>query len=305
MWRLKMKRLIFSCFILLLVVLFAVEGGEYSKKPMPAQKLSCAEVSEKVLDDCPECENIDKNCEEGECLDNKSKQDVCLDDECKNDEQIDNMMQFSKLSNIVEYNSEEEDYASICVIGNANLNLSPDSAQICVKIEKLDEEITNSKTQCFETFERAVEELKKAEIGEDEICLNYFNCYPEYNFESGRRLTGYFSDISFCVNVKSLDNINNVVNSLLESGVTSIYEINYQVSDLENAYSQALSQALENAKTKASKLLGKEDLKIVRINEERIYTSNNMYRSYAEQYSTSPLIGKINIEARVVVEFEV
>ena len=85
--------------------------------------------------------------------------------------------------------------------------------------------------------------------------------------------------------------------------MSSICEINYQVADLEGAYSQALSQALENAKTKASKLLGKEDLRIVKINEERIYTSNNMYRSYAEEYSTSPLIGKINIEARVIVEF--
>ena len=302
-----MKRLIFSCFILLLVVLFAVEGGEYAKKPIPAHKLSYAEVSQQVLDACPDGECEDKNCEEGECIDNideeKSDQDSSQD-ECRDERCIDKMMQYSKLSNVIEYNLDEEDDASICVIGNASLSLSPDSAKICVKIEKLSEEITQSKTQCFETFEKAVEALKGIEISEDEICLNYFNCYPEYNFESGRKLTGYFSDISFCVTVKSLDNINNVVNSLLESGVTSIYEINYQVTDLENAYSQALSQALDNAKTKASKLLGRDDLKIARINEERIFTSNNMYRSYAEEYSTSPLIGKINIEARVVVEFQ-
>ncbi len=298
-----MKRLIFSCFILLLVVLFAVEGGEYAKKPIPAQKLSCAEeVSEQIeRNDCLDEICLDKIPEE-ECLSGECS-DECQNGECSKEEQIDKMTEYSKLSNVIEYNFEDEDEATICVIGNASLNLSPDSAQICIKIEKLDEEITQSKTQCFETFEKAVASLKDDGIGEDDICLNYFNCYPEYNFESGRKISGYFSDISFCVTVKSLDNINNVVNTLLESGVTSIYEINYQVSDLENAYSQALSQALENAKAKASKLLGRDDLKVVKINEERIYTSNNMYRSYAEEYSTSPLIGKINIEARVIVEF--
>ncbi len=295
-----MKRLIFSCFILLLVFLFAVEGGEYSKKPLPAQKLSCAEeLSEMIeLNDCAD----------DECFEDASQyegilNEECNDRECVEDENIDNMIQFSRLSNIVEYNLEDDDETTICVIGNASLNLSPDSAQVCIKIEKLSEEISQSKTQCFETFDKAVASLKENGIGEDDICLNYFNCYPEYNFESGRKITGYFSDISFCVTVKSLDNLNNVVNILLENGVTSIYEINYQVADLENAYSQALSQALENAKTKASKLLGREDLKVVKINEERIFTSNNMYRSYAEEYSNSPLIGKINIEARVVVEF--
>ncbi len=61
--------------------------------------------------------------------------------------------------------------------------------------------------------------------------------------------------------------------------------------------------AVENSKEKAAKVLGRNDLKIVSVKEEYVYSCNSLYRNYMDDMSASDLIGKLEIEARVLVEF--
>lgn len=203
----------------------------------------------------------------------------------------------------VKEDEECEDCVSICVRGSYTSMVSPDKATIYAVIENLDTDMKNSKELNYTAFDKVVSSLKGRGLSEEQICLEYFSCCPSYDYSNGRTLQGYMTSTSFTVQVDEIGNLKTYIDAMTENGVTSICNIKYELSDMEEQYSQALSGAYENARTKAEKLLGNEDLKLVRIREEMVFSSNNLCRSYVEGVSTD-LIGKVQIEAMVSAEFE-
>ena len=216
---------------------------------------------------------------------------------------------------IIEYDEEEqniqlieegddcENCVSICVRGKSELSLSPDRAVIYAVIENLDTDLTKSKDNNYTAFDNVVSALKASGVNDQQICLEYFNCAPSYDYSSGRTLQGYMTSTSFTVEVEEIENIKTYIDVMTENGVTCICNIKYQLSTMDEEYTNALALACENAKAKAVKLLGNDNLKLVKIKEEMIFSSNNLCRNYVEGVS-SDLMGKINIEASVFAEFE-
>lgn len=219
---------------------------------------------------------------------------------------------------VIEYETEEEnnsvlseeelgekceDCATILVRGKSVISAKPDSAIIYAVIENANSDMKASKDANYEMFDGVVSSLKNIGAAEEEICLQYFSCCPNYDYSNGRTLQGYMTSTSFSVKVDNIDNIKNYIDTMTENGATSICNIQYQLSSIDEQYSSALSSAYENAKEKATKLLGNDKLKLVKIREEMVFSSNSIARSYVEGVSTG-LMGKIEIEARVLAEFE-
>lgn len=202
---------------------------------------------------------------------------------------------------------EENDDACetcVCVFGKAKLTLTPDTATITACIEKFNEDINASKNENMTILNDVMDALKTEGISEEKITLDFFTAHPSYDFTAGNHPIGFYSKSCFTFEVDNLNNISNYINILTEKGITDICNINYTVSNIEEEYTNALSQALENAKAKASKLLEKDNLNICSIREEAVFCSNNLCRKYIENLSSS-LMGKVEVEARVLVEFEV
>lgn len=197
------------------------------------------------------------------------------------------------------------DELCICIIGSAKKSLTPDSAVVTAVIETLDADIKNSKDKNFELFSGAIDALKNNGVDSESIVIESYTSYPSYDYTSGKTLVGYYSITTFTFEVRDLDNLKKYIDVATESGVTSIRSLNYQVSNLEEEYSNVLMSALENAKEKAAKLLGRTDLKVCNIKEESVYFSNSLYRAYADKMSSdNALVGKLEVQARVVVEFQ-
>lgn len=226
---------------------------------------------------------------------------------------------FSYAQEIIEYESEEDktevetiaqteiqedcqECICVCVRGSSKISKSPDRAKICAAIEILDTDMNKSKEDNFNTFDKIVSALKKKGLTEEQITLEYFNCCPSYDYTNGKTLQGYLTDTTFCVQLDNIADLKSYIDVLTENGVTSIYNIEYQLSTLEAEYASALASALENAKTKASTMLGSEDIKLVSIKEEMVFSQNNLCRSYVEGTSTE-LVGKIEVQARICAEF--
>lgn len=213
-----------------------------------------------------------------------------------------------EIRNSVEENESEskencENCACVCVTGKSTLSLSPDSAKICAVIEILDTDITKSKEANFEAFDKVVEALKKDGISEEKIVLENFRCCPSYDYSNGRTLQGYMTTTTLCVEVDELANLKSYIDTMTENGVTCVCNVQYMLSSMEEEYSNALASAFANAQEKASKLLGRDDLRLVRVREERVFAPFTLCRNYVDGVSND-IVGKIEIEACVVAVFE-
>lgn len=274
----KVKKVFISLAIILMATLLLVGGvgGAVKRKPIEAREMAHAQVIEYE-------EGVEEN------------NDTIVD------EKFENKILNESLQKVSAENVEED--VNICIFGNAKLSLSPDRAKISACIQFLESELDKAKENNFQAFEKLIKALKEIGIDENAITLTHFNCHPNYNYDCGRKIVGYYSTTSFTVKVDALDKIKECVSVMTENGVTEINDIVYEVSNLDEEYSVALKNAVENAKEKAGKLLNRDDLKIVSVKEEYVYSCNSLYRTYAGEMSASDLVGKIEVEARVLVEF--
>ena len=208
---------------------------------------------------------------------------------------------------VVEYQAEEDSLEGLelCVIGNATKNVSPDSAMITAVIETLDMDISKSKDANFEIFDNVLAALKEAGVDENKIVLDSFTSYPSYDYNAGKTLIGYYSITTFTFDVDNLDNIKTYIDTITEKGVTSIRNINYQLSNMDEVYQDVLLMAIDNAKAKAEKVTGGQELIVKGIKEEYVYSCSTLYRAYSDSLENNALVGNIEVSAKVTVEFEI
>ena len=256
-----------------------------------------------VVENIENNKKIDKNSEKitknAEIL-NKNK----INNANSNNLLVDNSLKPTDLANdnITNRSVATDGRMELCVIGNASKSVSPDYAQITAVIETLDSDMVKSKDTNFEIFEKVLKALKDKGIAEEDIVLDSYTSYPSYDYSMGKSLVGYYTLTTFTFNVDNLDNIKSFVDTATENGVTSIRNINYELSNMDEVYQEVLMMAIDNAKAKAEKISGGE-VTIKSVKEEYVYSCTSLYRTYAENISQS-LVGCIDIEARVSVEFE-
>lgn len=198
----------------------------------------------------------------------------------------------------------EDNFASICVIGEASTEISPDRAKITASIQTLSSDMQESKDKNFEILDCAINALVDFGVERESIITQYFSCRPSYDNGYGREIQGYYAttNFSFCIN--NLENIKGAIDVITECGVTSVCNINYEVSNYEEIYNQTMIEALENAKVKAGKLVeGDGELPVLSINEEYVYCCGNLYKDYSDAMVENNLVGKITINAKLKVEF--
>lgn len=201
--------------------------------------------------------------------------------------------------------AKADDVSSICVIGEACQEVSPDRATITACIETMSQDITKAKDENMQLFNDCVNALIDCGIQKDSIITECFSAYPSYDYSNCRTLTGYYATTTFSFKVNSLENIKPCIDAVTTHGAISIRNINYEISNQEEVYSQTLLTCLENAKQKASQLSGQDidSLQLLSINEEYVYTSSSLYRNYNDGMIDNDMVGKVTICARLKVEF--
>lgn len=208
---------------------------------------------------------------------------------------------FSGVSTLA--NESQQNYC-VTVIGNATSSMKPDKAYVTVQIETLDSDMKKSKDDNFALFDKITGVLKENGLNDSDIVFDSFYSYPSYDYSGTRTLNGYYSQTTLTFAVNNLENLQNLISIVSENGITKVSNIRYEISTKDQVYSDVMLKALENAKEKAKALTGKEDLSIKSIKEESVYSSSCLYKSYYEGANIADFLGDIEVEARVVVEFE-
>ena len=210
--------------------------------------------------------------------------------------------------------------SKIVVTGEGEICLIPDTAIVSVGVESLNESLIAAQTENSSSMNALVGVLKELGVLEENIKTKGYNVYQRYDYTQGEKLIGYQVSNYLEFKTKDVDNVGSIISKLMENGANRFSGVTFTLENSEEAYKQALSKALENAKNKASALYGGE-LEIKKIIEEK-NTSYYLRDSYGYANSISEttkfmkgeikvsaettkfMKGEIKVSACIKVEFE-
>ena len=199
---------------------------------------------------------------------------------------------------------------SITVSGSATVSAVPDRASLSFTIEQRGNKLSSLKTQVDQASRRLIDDLLDHDIAEKNIRSFQLHVYPRYeNSDNGKqRQSGFVVMRSIDVTLPSLDDYDQIIDLALAQGVTRVGQIQFEVSDQDALYQQALQKAYQTALEKAQFLAATAQLEIgatLRIDEQSMSQPVTFQMSEMSSRSKSPsLPGEQSIDARLQVQFE-
>lgn len=176
----------------------------------------------------------------------------------------------------------------IAVVGSGEYETKADTVQINFGFKTRADTLLEGQNKIKEAIDKISNDLKKSDENV-KLYINYSSSYPVS--ESG--LLFYEFDCGMMIKSNKVDEVDNLANSLIEAGATSIYGTNYSLENKNEAYINALLKAKENADNKVKAIYSSATLKGLK--EESCYSCCD--------YSKSKTI-KICAKLKAVYEFE-
>lgn len=167
------------------------------------------------------------------------------------------------------------------IVGKSTQKIEADSAEIFVRIENVDMSLDVSKEKTMSQFDSAKNSLIANGISSEQIKITSFTTNPSYDYSSGKTIVGYYAILNFFYELDNLSTFTNNIDSLISSGITEINYVNFKLSNAEEVYQQNLNLAVENAIQNAKKLLEKDEITVLEIEEESSYYSPILYRNFS------------------------
>lgn len=215
---------------------------------------------------------------------------------------------------------------SISVTGEAVVKVEPDMVIVTFGVETYDNDIVAAKEQNQAIVQKAFAAIRELGIEESAIQTDHISIEPRYkdrSYESDT-ISGYFVRNTVAVTLKEPEKLEDLLTKLLQTGITSVHSVNFQVSDLKPHREHARELALLAAKEKAEKMtavLGQKLGRPTQIVENQNYwwvngwggryssMSQNVVQNAAPaggegEEADSVALGKISVRANVSVTFE-
>lgn len=211
------------------------------------------------------------------------------------------------------------------VSGFAEKEITADYLEMSITIKEND---NIKKDNDFAVREKNVlDALKKLGINEADIRLENFNVYRFGWSNSSNR---YSLSKSYIVKVRNMDSINEFTIRLFESGANDLEIIRRVKTDLEKYKEEAVKEAVENARARASLIATTLNVSIglpilvseLRESEPELNSRQNLFYAYQKLQSTGAVhrsvadsaptpsdsnvdIRKMKVSYRVVIQFEI
>lgn len=180
--------------------------------------------------------------------------------------------------------AEEISNIEVTLKGNSEIFVDPDSVDINVVVNLKDFNYKDLQTNLENAYNKISKSIKKLD-NEISVSNKSISIYETTCDE----FTGYKGYLSIIINTQNLNLIDKITLICLDNGATSVNSNNYNLTDKKQAYNEALSLAISQAKEKASSLY--KNFKILEICEESSYD----YCNY----------GMIKVSVNVNVKFEI
>lgn len=211
---------------------------------------------------------------------------------------------------------------SVIVNSSEKVTVVPDIAQVVYSVRTQAREAATCQQQNTEQVSQVIALLKELNVAEASIQTSDYYMNPVYDYSGNTaRVTGYEAITTLTVSDLPIEGLDEILAESVSGGINTISSITYQASKYDESYQVALTAAVETARQKAEVLAKAADCNVgavISMQEtsgysEARYSDNaltNMYRStakaelYAAEDTAGIMPGEIQVEASIVVEYQ-
>ncbi len=143
---------------------------------------------------------------------------------------------------------------TITVTGIGNVKLAPDKAEINLGVTSEAVTAAEAQQKNSEAIDAVIEALTGAGVEEKDISTDNYNMYPKYDYNRDGAIIGYFVSNNLSVANQSIDDVGVLLSTAVNAGANEIGGVNYTCSTYDDAYGQAMTDAVASARAKAEAL---------------------------------------------------
>lgn len=209
--------------------------------------------------------------------------------------------------------------SGICVSGEEKIQATPDIAEITYSVYTQEKDAKTCQTENAQDVDAVLSLLKEKGIDEKDIRTNNVGLNPIYDWNDGRKITGYEMTTEIVVSSVPIDEAGTIISDSVNAGINSIDSVQYQCSNFDELYAEALKNAITSARKKADLMAEAGGKKVVAMTQVQelssgdqavAYTSNNMKQmavmeADSADAGTSLMPGQVEVEAEVSVTFSI
>jgi uncharacterized protein YggE len=216
---------------------------------------------------------------------------------------------------IFQWGGNQQIVPTISSSGEGVVYLTPDIAYVYIGVHTEADQVSTALTNNNAQAQDIADALEALGVAKEDIQTSNFSVYPmtEYGPE-GEVTRQYFSvDNSVYVKVRALENLGQVLDSVVRSGANTINGITFDVQDKEAAIKLAQADAIEKAKLQAQDLATAAGVSLGKMIGISVYSSNyptTMYEGkgggYAMDASNVPVsVGQLTITATANLSYKI
>lgn len=202
-----------------------------------------------------------------------------------------------------------DDRRTVSVSGNAEIEVEPDIATVQMGVFVFDRDLLKAKQETDGKIASVLGALRKLEMKSDDVKTTQLHVKPKYKERDDNwQFVGYEITRSVTVTVRQMTQLNDILNKSIEAGANRVEGISLSSSKERETKEQTLTQAIESAKRRATRLaegFGAKLGKVVTIEAGREGGSVRYNMLSAPVFGESTYNpGKIQIESDIDVVFE-
>lgn len=209
-------------------------------------------------------------------------------------------MPYSSMKNTTENNI-------MTLMGNGQVTAVPDIAIIRLGVQTTGDNLTDAQAENARLSQAVLQSLRQ--LGITEIKTYQYTINQEFDFQDGNRIDrGYSVRNIFEIESSALEQVGTVIDTAVYYGANVVDFMEFEVSNKDEYYLQALNLAVMDAYQKAKSIAESLDIMMnpipTRITENSTPQSPPIGFALREGATTTPIeSGSKQIEASVTVEF--
>lgn len=217
-------------------------------------------------------------------------------------------------SGAVSFAETPEAPAEVTVSASGVVRLVPDKASVSFSVTTQEASADLAQSKNSEAVDQVIAVLTGRGIEEKSIRTTNYSLYPQYDYSDGvSHIVGCNVCTSLLIQDQDIESIGRLLTDCVAAGVNNVDQVSFLCSGYDEAYRDALTMAVENARVKAevlAKAAGKTLGEAVSVTESWQDSSARYDRSAILQYAAMDAVaapafmpGESEISANVTVTY--